>query len=128
MHGFDGETTTLEHEVGALPVAQWYEVHARVPRALNYGTSAAWVLARKVAFGGFQARGGVNPVEQMGESVDDNGWSVAAADAEQADRLVELTRQGLREGAIDRKSVVSGKGGSVRVDLGGRRIIKKKNR
>src|SRR3546814_14134360 len=36
----------------------------------------------------------------MGESVDDNGWSVAAADAEQADRLVELTRQGLREGAI----------------------------
>src|SRR3546814_14288566 len=28
---------------------------------------------------------------------------------------------------IDRKSVVSGKGVSVRVDLGGRRIIKKKN-
>src|SRR3546814_10593253 len=100
MQAFDGVTTTLELEVGALPVAQWYEVQARVPRALNYGTSAAWVLARKVAFGGFQARGGVNPVEQMGESVDDNGWSVAAADAEQADRLVELTRQGLREGAI----------------------------
>src|SRR3546814_18391669 len=61
MHAFDGVTTTLELEVGALPVAQWYEVQARVPRALNYGTSAAWVLARKVAFGGFQARGGVNP-------------------------------------------------------------------
>src|SRR3546814_20975571 len=30
-------------------------------------------------------------------------------------------------GASDRKSVVSGKGVSVRVDLGGRRIIKKKN-
>src|SRR3546814_16942663 len=29
---------------------------------------------------------------------------------------------------IDRKSVVSGKGVSVRVDLGGRRSIKKKNR
>src|SRR3546814_17993415 len=29
-------------------------------------------------------------------------------------------------GAIDRKSVVSGKSVSVRVDLGGRRIIKKK--
>src|SRR3546814_13910667 len=29
--------------------------------------------------------------------------------------------------AIDRKSVVSGKSVSVRVDLGGRRIIKKKN-
>src|SRR3546814_13744067 len=28
--------------------------------------------------------------------------------------------------SIDRKSVVSGKSGSVRVDLGGRRILKKK--
>src|SRR3546814_16484674 len=28
--------------------------------------------------------------------------------------------------AIDRKSVVTGKGGSVRVELGGRRILKKK--
>src|SRR3546814_15907630 len=30
------------------------------------------------------------------------------------------------QGALDRKSVVSGKSVSVRVDLGGRRIIKKK--
>src|SRR3546814_18791662 len=30
-------------------------------------------------------------------------------------------------GSLDRKSVVSGKSVSVRVDLGGRRIIKKKN-
>src|SRR3546814_10813015 len=33
----------------------------------------------------------------------------------------------LVSGAVDRKSVVSGKSVSVRVDLGGRRIIKKKN-
>src|SRR3546814_20740418 len=33
---------------------------------------------------------------------------------------------GWKFGEIDRKSVVSGKSGSVRVDLGGRRIIKKK--
>src|SRR3546814_16044863 len=32
----------------------------------------------------------------------------------------------LSAGLADRKSVVSGKSGSVRVDLGGRRIIKKK--
>src|SRR3546814_17821440 len=32
-----------------------------------------------------------------------------------------------RAGTADRKSVVSGKSVSVRVDLGGRRIIKKKN-
>src|SRR3546814_20990793 len=42
-----------------------------------------------------------------------------------------LEREGLRQSAIagehgDRKSVVSGKSVSVRVDLGGRRIINKK--
>src|SRR3546814_19089304 len=35
-------------------------------------------------------------------------------------------RQGLA--ALDRKSVVEGKRGSVRVDLGGRRILKKKKK
>lgn len=100
MQAFDGVSTTLELEVGALPVAQWYEAQARIPRALNYGTAAAWILARKVAFGGFQARGGVNPVEQMGERVDDDGWSLGVADEEQTDRLLALTRQALEDGAI----------------------------
>jgi len=100
MQAFDGVTTTLELEVGALPVAQWYEVQAGKRRVLNYGTAAAWILARKVAFGGFQARAGVNPVEQMGERLDDNGWSADAADEEQTERLLALTRQGLEQGAI----------------------------
>src|SRR3546814_12586743 len=34
----------------------------------------------------------------------------------------------MMQAGIDRKSVVEGKGGSVRVDLGGRRIIKKKKK
>ena len=100
MQAFDGVTTTLELEVGALPVAQWYDAQARLPRALNYGTAAAWILARKAAFGGFQPRGSVNPVEQMGEVTDDNGWSADPADPEQTDRLLALTRQGLEDGAI----------------------------
>src|SRR3546814_21044068 len=37
-------------------------------------------------------------------------------------------RLGLGATALDRKSVVSGKSVSVRVDLGGRRIIKKKKK
>src|SRR3546814_14706879 len=43
--------------------------------------------------------------------------------------LVQRSAQGTQPGAVlisDRKSVVSGKSVSVRVDLGGRRIIKKK--
>src|SRR3546814_15185623 len=40
---------------------------------------------------------------------------------------VALLLPGGDENEVDRKSVVSGKSVSVRVDLGGRRIIKKKN-
>src|SRR3546814_20140330 len=42
------------------------------------------------------------------------------------DQLFEMVQERLAEAKRDRKSVVSGKSVSVRVDLGGRRIIKKK--
>src|SRR3546814_16351003 len=41
---------------------------------------------------------------------------------------LKVAAEALVPGAPDRKSVVEGKSVSVRVDLGGRRIIKKKNR
>src|SRR3546814_14857226 len=43
-------------------------------------------------------------------------------------RLLRPGPAGRPQDAEDRKSVVSGKSVSVRVDLGGRRIIKKKNK
>src|SRR3546814_11715130 len=43
-----------------------------------------------------------------------------------AERAWLLLRMGEEDGARDRKSVGVGKRGSVRVDLGGRRVIKKK--
>src|SRR3546814_16772941 len=45
------------------------------------------------------------------------------ADAE--GRIIDFTDRWLESSGLDRKSVVSGKSGSVRVDLGGRGIIKK---
>src|SRR3546814_20034820 len=41
---------------------------------------------------------------------------------------LRLAGRAVGDAAGDRKSVVSGKSGSVRVDLGGRRIIKKKKK
>ena len=35
MQAFDGVTTSLELEVGALPVADWYDAQARLPRVLT---------------------------------------------------------------------------------------------
>src|SRR3546814_17690232 len=48
------------------------------------------------------------------------GLSPVTSALDQADVTIGTTR------ISDRKSVVSGKSGSVRVDLGGRRILKKK--
>lgn len=100
MQAFDGVTTALELEVGALPVSAWYDAQAKHPRVLNYGTSAAWIFARRAAFEGFQLDGAAHPIEQLGKASNDNSWSVAAAGDAQTKALVALTRQGLEEGAI----------------------------
>src|SRR3546814_17444270 len=52
------------------------------------------------------------------------GAPAAAIDA--ARRALDSDRMGYWESAADRKSVGSGKSVSVRVDLGGRRVIKTK--
>lgn len=100
MQAFDGVTTSLELEVGALPVAEWYEAQAEIPRVLNYGTAAGWIFARRAAINGFPLDGRRHPVAQMGETTEDRRWSVDPADQAQTDELVALTRRGLEEGAI----------------------------
>src|SRR3546814_15414661 len=68
--------------------------------------------------------------------IPDNGTGRAAADYVHFqtfstpfdEETRELREEAIRRPALDRKSVVKGKSVSVRVDLGGRRIIKKKNK
>ena len=100
MQAFDGVTTTLELEVGALPVAGWYDRQAGIPRALNYGTAAAWIFARKAVVGGLDLDPDIHPIDQMGAGADDMRWSTEAADAVQTRAIVAHVRQGLDEGAI----------------------------
>ncbi|MGY3438081.1 MULTISPECIES: amidohydrolase family protein [unclassified Marinovum] len=100
MQAFDGVTTTLELEVGALPVAGWYDRQASIPRALNYGTAAAWIFARKVVLGAIELDPAVHPIDQMGAGADDMRWSNEAADPAQTRAIVAHVRQGLDDGAI----------------------------
>src|SRR3546814_20284108 len=65
---------------------------------------------------GWNQVSGSNPVVYYGTIDNGTDWS-AYADSKAADRAVVYKG--------DRKSVVKGKSVSVRVDLGGRRIIKK---
>ena len=99
MQAFDGVTTSLELEVGVLPVAEWYETQAGIPRVLNYGTAVAWAFARRAAFGGFTPDGTRNIIAQMGGS-NDNRWSTDAGTPEVIEEIVSITRQGLEEGGI----------------------------
>ncbi|QFT61160.1 N-acyl-D-glutamate deacylase (plasmid) [Sulfitobacter sp. THAF37] len=100
MQAFDGVTTSLELEVGALPVSGWYERQAGIPRALNYGTAAAWIFGRKAAMGAIDLNADLHPIDQMGAGADDMRWSLDAADADQTAAIVAHVRQGLEEGAI----------------------------
>lgn len=100
MQAFDGVTTTLELEVGALPVAGWYDRQAGIPRALNYGTAAAWLFGRKAVMGAITLDAGVHPIDQMGAGAEDMRWSTEAADADQTKAIVAHVRQALDEGAI----------------------------
>lgn len=100
MQAFDGVTTSLELEVGALPVAGWYARQAKIPRPLNYGTAAAWIFARKAVMGAIDLDPDLHPIEQMGAGADDMRWSTEAADMTQAKAIVAHVRQGLDEGAI----------------------------
>jgi N-acyl-D-glutamate deacylase len=100
MQAFDGVTTALELEVGVLPVAAWYAAQAAVPRVLNYGTAAAWVMARKNVIAGIELVEGDAAVSAMSRNSEDTRWSLNAATNEQAERIVALTRQGIEEGGL----------------------------
>ncbi|MBP0615102.1 amidohydrolase family protein [Jiella mangrovi] len=100
MQAFDGVTTTLELEVGALPVGEWYDVHARMGRVLNYGTAAAWLFARKAVMIGLDLDASQSSIAFMGAGSHDMRWSVETAGDREVEEIVALVRQGLDEGAI----------------------------
>ena len=99
MQAFDGVTTSLELEVGTLPVAPWYAMQAGTGRVLNYGTAAAWILARKAVIIGMTLTGGA-PLEMMGAGANDPRWVHDIATDDQVAAITALIREGLAEGAI----------------------------
>src|SRR3546814_15608241 len=88
--------------------------------------SIAEAGAQRIADQAFDNRV-VGALAQVGELVDPMMGGSVPADFLQADHVgVDLLQDRDDASHIDRKSVASGKSVSVRVDLGGRRIIKKK--
>lgn len=99
MQAFDGVTTALELEVGTLPVAPWYDMQAAAGRVLNYGTAAAWILARKAVIIGMDLSGGA-PLAMMGAGADDPRWVHDIASERQVAAITALIREGIAQGGI----------------------------
>lgn len=97
MQAFDGVTTSLELEVGILPIRDWYARQRECGRVLNYGASVAWAFARISAMIG-------RPLEPslsfMGKCFDDRRWSENTATASELETILTLVEQGLQEGGI----------------------------
>lgn len=99
MQAFDGVTTTLELELGALPVSRWYEQQAASHRVLNYGASASWAEARIATMEGVtlpERASLLTVLPYFGLKK----WTSDVATPEQAAKIVDLVHQGLKEGGL----------------------------
>src|SRR5215469_14886367 len=97
MQAFDGVTTSLELEAGALPVSDWYKQQAKVGRTLNYGCSANWLTAR------IAVMTKVAPefsLAFMAKHANDPHWANDIAADQEVAGIVDYLRHGLDEGAL----------------------------
>ncbi|WP_043837992.1 amidohydrolase family protein [Muricoccus aerilatus] len=97
MQAFDGVTTSLELEVGVLPVGLWYERQAQAGRVLNYGTAAAWVSARIAAMAGMEPE---PELGFMGRATRERRWMDDVATDGEVAEVLRRVREGLDEGGI----------------------------
>ncbi len=100
MQVFDGVTTALELEMGALPVGAWYDRQAQQGRVLNYGAAAAWIFARKNVLAGVELDPSLHAIEMMGAGTAATNWVTDPASSEEIERIIAQLKDGLREGAI----------------------------
>lgn len=96
QQAFDGVTTVLELELGALPIAAAYERMAQSGAALNYGYSVSWVLARMKVMDGAELTGA--PDNYL-RNVAGPGWRRPANETQLAE-ILRLVEAGLEEGGL----------------------------
>ncbi|HXJ79385.1 MAG TPA: amidohydrolase family protein [Candidatus Methylomirabilis sp.] len=96
LQAFDGVTTTLELEAGAIPVAVAYSRAGAEGRPLNYGYSASWAAARIEVLAGSRGDG---RTATMLSHFADPAWQREASAADE-DRIVGLLETELDAGAL----------------------------
>ena len=99
MQAFDGVTTTLELELGALPVSRWYSQQAESHRVLNYGASSSWAEARIAVMEQVTLPEHASLLTIL-PYFSDKRFSSDVATPDQVSKIVDLVDQGLKEGAL----------------------------
>ncbi len=96
LQAFDGVTTSIEAEMGQLPVAAVYARAQQEGRVSNYGWTVNWALARMQVLGGIQPDG---TIETLGRGMRRGQWN-GKASPEQARDILALIDNGLEEGGL----------------------------
>jgi N-acyl-D-glutamate deacylase len=97
MQAFDGVTTALELEAGALPVSRWYAMQAAAGRTLNYGCAANWVTARISVMNKIAPEPGLG---FMAANATNRRWVDEIAGDDEVAAMIAMLREGLEEGGI----------------------------
>ncbi len=97
MQAFDGVTTSLELEAGALPVGEWYARQAAAGRTLNYGCAVNWIAARIAVMRRVRPE---PSLRFMAQHEEDRRWADGVASDEEVAAICSWLREGIAEGAI----------------------------
>ena len=97
---FDGRTTQMDLEGGALPVSEYYDAKAGISLA-NYGVSVGHSAARLLLMDGIDAQGSPMMTHALEKAAaTGNQWSIRLATDEELDTIDDLVRQGIDDGGI----------------------------
>ena len=97
---FDGRTTQVDLEGGALPVSEYYDAKAGVSLS-NYGASVGHSSARLLLMDGIDAQGSPLMSHALEKAAaTGNQWSIKLATDEELDEIDDLVRQGIDQGGV----------------------------
>ena len=97
---FDGRTTQMDLEGGALPISEYYDAKAGVSLS-NYGVSVSHPSARLLLMDGIDAHGSPMMTHALQKAAETgNQWSINLATDEELDQIDDLVRKGINEGGI----------------------------
>jgi N-acyl-D-glutamate deacylase len=107
MGVLDGVTTGMDLELGSFNVGAWYDKKAKDGWAINYGTTAAFNVARMAVHdpqvelnGAVDASNLTNILNAADKQYGKLNWSTRSSNIEEMNKIMALLDEDLRQGAL----------------------------